>query len=293
MAREHYGRELWDRLTEYVSHDDNLPVTELGWWTGDKLFHLCHYLALTTHAMKDNPSFSGLVYVDPFCGTGVCVARRVESAQRFPGSGLLAAGCKKPFDHMFLSDINAAAVQAIESRIQGLHAETRLSCSVGDANCVLREISSQIPDRALTIAFIDPYALGIEFTAIKLLVEHRRVDLIILFPDAVDIVRNVESVYLPRKSDKLDRVLGLDYDWRPSYKALQVRHGAAVRDFFVDQYLQRIAELRYAHTSQKIIRSAKGPIYRLVYASRSDLGLKFWDIAADEDLDGTRTLFGP
>lgn len=293
MAREHYGRELWDKLLEQVAQDDGLPVTELGWWTADKLFHLCHYLALTTHAMKDSRHFSGLIYVDPFCGTGVCVARRLESLQRFPGSGLLAAGCKKPFDRLFLSDIDELAVQAIATRIRCLGVESEVVCRVGDANVVLRDTAVQIPPKALTIAFIDPYGLEIEFAAIDALTAHRRVDLIVFFPDAVDIVRNVESVYLPRKSDRLDRVLGLDCDWRSEFEALPNREGAAVRDFFVDLYLRCLARLGYSHTGHKAIRSPKGPIYRLVYASKSDLGLKFWDIAAGEDLNGTRSLFGP
>lgn len=73
MARQHFGRELWDRVAEFVANDDGLPTTELGSWTEDKLFIVGSYLAQTTTAMVGHPKFSGgLIYIDPFCGNGVC-----------------------------------------------------------------------------------------------------------------------------------------------------------------------------------------------------------------------------
>lgn len=294
MRKRHSGRELWERMCEFVKEDDGLPSTPLGSWTADKLFHVCHYLALTTQAIAGNRrSFSTLNYIDLFCGNGVCVADRFGKPQRFPGSALIAAGCEKPFDNLFISDLEKQSVRALESRIERLGTRSALHRDFGDANEVVRRVVTKLPRRSLNIAFLDPFSLVIDFATVETLTANNRVDLIILFPDAMDIVRNVDAYYYPGKSKNLHRVLGKEFDWRVEWDQLQNREGPKVRDFFVNLYLKRIRTLGHRFLGTKEIRTSSGPIYKLVYASKSDLGLKFWNIAANEDLDGTRSLFTP
>lgn len=294
MGKRHFGRELWEQTCSFVEDDDGLPCTSLGPWTADKLFHVCHYLALTTQAIAGNKEyFDSLNYIDLFCGNGVCVVDRFDKPQRFPGSALIAAGCEKPFDNLFASDLDEQNVRALESRIKRLGTKSLLHTYVGDANDVVKQVVSKLKSRSLNIAFLDPFSLSIEFKTVQLLTEKHRVDLIILFPDAMDIVRNVDEYYYPHKSAKLDMALGEEYDWRSEYDKLQNRDGVKVREFFVSLYLNRIKSLGHTFVGKKEIRTKSGPIYKLVYASNSNLGLKFWNIAANEDLDGTRSLFGP
>lgn len=294
MGKRDFGRELWDRMCRFVETDDGLPFTSLGPWTADKLFHVCHYVALTTQAIAGNRQyFSALNYIDLFCGNGVCVVDRFDKLQRFPGSGLIAAGCEKPFDHLFVSDSEIQNVRALESRITRLGTKSQLHADVGDANDVVQRVVPELKARSLSIAFLDPFSLSIDFKTVQLLTANNRVDLIILFPDAMDIVRNVDEYYYPRKSMKLDRVIGEEYDWRTEYDKLQNRDGAKVREFFVNLYLKRIKSLGHTFVGTKEIRTKTGPIYKLVYACENDLGLKFWNIAGNVDLDGTRSLFAP
>ena len=62
----------------------------------------------------------------------------------------------------------------------------------GDCNERIHDATALIPDRALTLAFVDPTGLDARFETIATLSSRGRVDLLILFADAYDVVRNVD-----------------------------------------------------------------------------------------------------
>jgi len=111
MARKRFGRELWDRMAEFVREPDGLHEEPCGQWSLDKLFVLGSYLAQTTQAMIGNPNFASLNYVDLFAGSGVCCVKAQLS--RYPGSALLAAGCRKPFDNLYLVEQDRGKLDAL------------------------------------------------------------------------------------------------------------------------------------------------------------------------------------
>lgn len=293
MARRNFGRELWERMCAVVADDDGLSVTPFKYWTAEKLFFVCQYLAQTTTAMWGNPRFRGLNYIDLFCGNGVCEVYCEERVRRYPGSALLAAGCQKPFSNLFLVDKDAACIEALRTRITRLGSGSHSRYWTGDANAVISDVCAQIPPKSLSVAFLDPWSLGVHFETIRELAADRAVDLIILFPDAMDIARNVDKDYYPRKSNKLDLVLGEEEDWRPAWDRLDNREAGKCREFFANLYQERLAKLGYRYTDSQEISAGHRPIYRLVYASKNELGLKFWRIAAREDLYGNKGLFDP
>lgn len=292
MRQRHFGRELWDRMCEFVKEDDGLPFYTCGTWTISKLFYVCQYLAQTTQSMVGNRYFSSLNYVDLFCGSGVCVPKDADVPRRYPGSALLAAGCKKPFTNLFLVDEDRHRLDALCTRLDRLKCECQIHPSPGDANTLIDRICQAIPDRSLTVTFVDPESLHIHFSSIQHLASHRQLDLIILFADQMDIVRNVEKDYYPGRSDKLDLFLGENSGWRKKWDALENREAGNCRDLFAKIYLEQLSTLGYIHSRTLPIPSDRNPLYRLVYASKNPLGLKFWDIATSEDLGGDRSLFG-
>ena len=293
MAKEHSGRELWERMQEFVAQDDGLPCYDCGSWTLHKLFFLCQYLATTTQAIVGNPKFSSVNYVDMFAGNGVCRLRDEEGRRpRYAGSAMLAAGCRKPFDNVFVVEREAENVQALQERLRRLGAQSKIKVFQGDANAEVTAVASAIPDRSLTVAFVDPFSLDVHFASVAALASARPLDLIILFADAMDIARNVEEYYYPKRSDKLDLFLGSQSNWRAGWDRLTDRSGYSCRRFFGNCYLSQLTRLGYRHTRIRPIQSDLGqPLYSLVYASKHPLGLKFWDIASHEDLGGNRGLW--
>src|SRR5258706_1695949 len=184
-------KDRWPELCRLVQNDDGLPVRKVGRWTEDKLWFWNSYLSITTAAMVGHPKWSaGLAYVDLFAGPGVCVVE--ESGKRIPGSVLMAANAAKPFTMILASELQQTSADALRARLNRTPAAETSHVFAGDCNSVVHKIANMIPPRALTLAFIDPEGLHARFDTIKALAARGRVDLLILFADRMDIVRNVD-----------------------------------------------------------------------------------------------------
>jgi hypothetical protein len=115
---------------------------------------------------------------------------------------------------------------------------------------------------------------------------------VILLADAYDITRNAEYYYRSDPNSKLDQVLGLDSPWRDRLSNLSNYTGDNVRNLFADIYKEQLKRhLGYTFFGHKTIESLRGPLYKLIYASKDELGLKFWNIAMAKDFRGQRDLF--
>jgi len=290
MPQFNYKHDVWDSLRSHVAADDGLPVNECGTWTIEKLYFLGHYLSLVTNTMTGK-CFSSVNYVDLFCGPGVDVVRSQKVEPRYPGSPLLAAACPKPFDRIVLVDDNAERVDAAVSRVRAYGCTSDIVPFSQDANVVASAIANAIPERALTIVFVDPYSLGIRFETVRKIASRGCVDFLILFADRMDAGRNLLAYYASGKSPKLDDFLGDGSHWRDRYDALDNHEPDRVRRFLAGIYIEQLHHLGYGCTRTKEIAGDHGPLYRLVYASKNPAGLKFWDIATSYRWDGSQDLF--
>lgn len=277
----------WNEIVSQVDADDGLPTREAGPWTFDKLWWWNRYIEITTVAMVGKPHWSELVYVDLFAGPGICESR--NGATRIPGSPLIAALAPRPFGRLWLCEADENLAAACEKRLSLFGACDRATVFRGDCNERIHDICAEIPDRALTLAFIDPTGLHANFETVRTLTEGRRVDLFILFADNMDIVRNVE-VYAKQSVSNLDRVMGANCDWRSAWRKLDNQRPENVARLFVDLYKKQLgSELGYVYSADEPIKNSKNvPIYRLVYASKSELGLNFWKKTASKERLGGR-----
>jgi len=231
----------------------------------------------------------GVAYVDLFAGPGACRIR--GTAKRLPGSPLIAAHAPKALSRIIACEEQPDLADACEKR---LLASPAADCSVvfsGNCNQRMSEIIAAIPPDALTLAFIDPEALHIEYDSIARLSRAGAVDLLILFADAFDVLRNVDEHYVPNPGSRLDRFLGSDANWRAGWASLGNQGGARARDFFMRVYQQQLRKLGYGHFGEQRISSRSGPLYRLVYASKNSRGLDFWEKAKSKDKGGQSQLF--
>jgi three-Cys-motif partner protein len=168
---------------------------------------------------------------------------------------------------------------------------SRCHVLTGDCNERIDDIVNLIPPGSLTLAFVDPKGLDAKFSTIRALARRRRVDFVVLFADAYDIIRNVELNYRQDPNSTLDQVLGPDSQWRERLDALASPTGANKRRLFREIYEEQLKRhLGYEHIRHKAIKSRHGPVYTLVYASKSKLGLKFWDEALKKEAGGQKTF---
>jgi len=141
--------------------------------------------------MSANAAWSSLVYVDLFAGPGIC---RVRGGNRLiAGSPLIAAYADKRFSRILLVERDRETARALENRMSASPAVDRFRVFLGDCNQCIDDVVAEIPPGTLTLAFIDPEGLDANFTTIEQLAKNRRVDLLVLFADAYDVVRNVEK----------------------------------------------------------------------------------------------------
>jgi three-Cys-motif partner protein len=148
----------------------------------------------------------------------------------------------------------------------------------------------EIPPRALTLAFIDPENLNVAFETIRKLSACGQVDLLILFADRMDLVRNVD-LYERQQPSVLDRVMGADSDWRGQWNQLANRTPENICRLFADEFKQQLRRrLGYVVFGEKVISSEKAPLYRLIFASKNEKGLEFWNKITQKDRGGQMNL---
>jgi len=232
----------------------------------------------------------GLAYVDLFAGPGICTLK--ESKRRIPGSTLIAANTTKPFGRIIAVEENSVRADACRARLERTLVGKRCHVLTGDCNGLIDEVVSLIPKGSLTLAFIDPTGLHAKFSTVKKLADNARADLVILFADAYDINRNAETYYRGNPDSKLDQVLGPDSGWEGKLDAMGHATSVAKRKLFAKIYREQLRRhLGYEYFSDRVMSGKQGPLYRLIYASKDKLGLKFWDEALKKDSQGQRNLF--
>jgi three-Cys-motif partner protein len=285
------SRDRWPELCKLVEQDDGLIARDVGHWSERKLWFWSRYVDITTTTMVDSPKWTaGVVYVDLFSGPGVCQVK--ESTRRFPGSPVIAAYATKPFTKLLLCEKNRNAADACEARISTSPASDRFTLFRGDCNECIDDVVSQIPDGALTLAFVDPTGLHAQIRTIQKLAAGRRVDLVVLFPDAMDAVRNTQAYYFQQPDSKLDRVLGANSDWRTEYQNLGTHERSAVCKWFTDLYRRQLSKVAgYDQFGEEVIRGPQGPLYRLLFASKHPRGLDFWTKVTKRELGGQGRMF--
>lgn len=281
-------RDRWPELMQLAAVDDGLPTRECGSWTADKLYFWSKYIDITTTAMVGNPKWrTGLVYVDLFAGPGICKVR--DSGVRLPGSAFIAAHAPKPFSKIIAVELEQELAEGLRSRLGRSPAAQRCTVLQGDCNQLVGQIVRSIPSGALTLAFIDPPGFDAQFDTLKTLADGARVDFLLLFADSIDLVRNLRQ-YVDTERSKVDRMLGSS-DWRGPFEAIPSFSPARVREFFVEQYVKRVQEdLGYRGVRTYQIEGPSGPLYKLIYASKSEKGLDFWDKIAARDRGGQGSL---
>lgn len=281
----------WNQLRKLVEIDDGLPTRESGSWAEQKLWFWNRYIEMTTMAMVGHRAWpNGLAYVDLFAGPGVCHDRM--SGERFPGSPMIAANAPKSFERILLCDIDRDTCNACDARLAKSPAAGRYQIFHGNCNYQIDEIVRAIPSGALTLAFLDPTGLHLHFTTVQKLSKHGPVDLLILFPDAIDILRNADHYYFKHSESKLDLVLGRGSDWRRRKAELEHADASKIRRLFAEIYKDQLRRLAgYQFFDDEVIQGRSGPLYRLVYATKHERGLDFWSKSIKKELGGQRRMF--
>ncbi|MCH8071223.1 MAG: three-Cys-motif partner protein TcmP [Proteobacteria bacterium] len=248
--------------------DDKLLIPTVGEWSHDKHYYLQRYIDAFTTSMHGKKKWSGLHYIDLFAGAGI--ERRKESGTLEWGSALIAAQAPRHFEALHLCEKNERTYEALVERVERVSRGRNDQVLLGDANIQVLEIIKQIPETALSLAFLDPYGLHLDFATLRLLAA-KTVDLLVFFPDFLDVVRNLKA-YRDKPNSNLDRVLGTS-SWRQRIDRIpQSRRVEEFREI----YRSQIKALGYKYFEFERICAKGHPLYLLIFCSRHPLAAKLW-----------------
>ena len=248
--------------------DDKLLIPTVGEWSHDKHYYLQRYIDAFTTSMHGKKKWSGLHYIDLFAGAGI--ERRKESGTLEWGSSLIAAQAPRRFEALHLCELDERRYKALVDRVKRVHGGRNNQVLLGDANELVQDVIAQIPETALSLAFLDPYGLHLEFSTLRLLAA-KRVDLLVFFPDFLDAVRNIE-IYRDNPNSNLDRVLGTS-SWRQRID--RVSQSKRVEEFR-EIYRSQIQTLGYKYFEFERICAKGHRLYLLIFCSRHPLAAKLW-----------------
>ena len=282
--------------------EDGMPTRPVRPHTLDKLDYWGRFLmAAAVVTSSPRAYFTGArVCADLFAGYGVCSDK--HTGQRFWGSSLLPLQASPPFDVYLLNDLNRDATRVLAQRARDIGVPgaqvfeidltaadglayardiakvvvpwgPKIVVSTGDANQVhlaLKEIAP--PGRRYICAVIDPEKAIYEWAALEALTfGERAMDVLMLFPDEMDLGRGL--AYYLRDGEKLNRFFPLHVDWR-SVARTSAHAPSALRRLYEEQ-IERLLDFNIGHP--KTISLEGRALYRLLFASRSQLGIKIWN----------------
>lgn len=248
---------------------DGWPRELVGEWVIDKHQRLRHYIDISRAARR---KFKGdATFIDLFCGTGR--ARISGTTEVVDGSALVAgleAARWDPFGRIYIADLDSHNANACFSRMNRAGLDN-VEMIVGPAEETARTITSKLSHSSLHLAFLDPYNLtALPFSVIQMLADFPHMDLLVHF-SMMDLQRNVGSLM---KSGRLDKFAP---GWRNQINA-SWRNDIKVQAVF-QHWCQLLKGLGYKNPTyqSELVRGGRNqPLYRLVLASKSDIGSRFW-----------------
>ena len=279
------------------AQDDGLLMRPMKNWTAEKLDYLERYIDMFTTSMRKKP-WRALNYIDLFSGPGKCGHK--DNNDVYLGSPLLALTTKNAFDHYFFVDLEIDKTQVLEQRCQHSPYADRIQYFQQDCNIAVHGIAREIQGinrhyikdvwPCLNLAFLDPEGLELEWNTVKTLTQFRT-DLIILYSQMG--VQRYSAIAINDPGDTvLDRFFGTRI-WRDIYQRGQGRPG--LYGELLNLYQQNLCNLGYKDKDEvgqiPLMRNTKNvPLYYLVYASKSDLGKKFWREATKRNVHGQLSM---
>lgn len=250
----------------------NLSIRASGPWIRRKHFFLRRYADIFSRAMKKK--WDKLTFIDLFAGPGKCLIQNTN--EELDGSPLIALGFE--FTRYIFIEQDDEDFEALKKRCSSSSKFNRITFLRGDCNQEVGKIRPQ----GLSLAFVDPTGIGVQFKTIRALARHGNVDLLINVQFGMDIKRNFQR-YLKKQGAVLDLFLGGNF-----------------RDKLEDPkdvlkiYKNQIQSLGYSTVEYRDIPIANMknvPMYFLLFASTHSRGLDFWKKITGKDQAGQLEMF--
>lgn len=202
-----------------------------GSWSDEKLKALRAYLQAYTTALKNTPF--KLAYIDAFAGAGIREVYSEKESEWFEdtlpeedasyrhGSPLIALATDPPFHAYFFIERDEASLTSLKHQIESSpeNAEKKITYLAGDANSELQKLIDfdWIRSNRRAVAFLDPFALHVEWKTIEKIAATNAIDMWLLFPaSAVNRMLPRSGVVPEKWVARLNQLFGNE-DWESTF----------------------------------------------------------------------------
>jgi three-Cys-motif partner protein len=264
---------------------DGLPIRPSGHWAKAKLDILEFYIALSTVAMKDKP-WRKRFYVDLQAGPGKNFIKDTDEIRL--GSPLLALTRGAGYTDYRFVERKPSLAHVLWQRCQVSGRISKGNVIIADCNLAVHRIVDEINEidskfvpgqwSCLTFAFFDPEGLELAWDTVAKLATLRRVDLMINFSTGGVRRAATQALGMPPGTTKMDRFFGTE-EWRRN--PLEPDSSVPIRRW-LDLYKERLEEIGFTWGTEHSvpIKISHGvELYRLLFASKSETGIDFWEKA--------------
>jgi three-Cys-motif partner protein len=225
-------------------------------------------------------------YIDLQAGPG---KNHVEhTGEILLGSPLLALTCGAGFTDYRFVEKNQACAETLLKRSEVSGRIKPEDIIVGDCNEVVHGIVDEINKvdaafregswSSLSLAFLDPEGLELEYETVAKLATMNRIDLIINFSSGGVRRAAINALDLPAGNTQMDRFFG-STEWR---KTPLVPGGRLPVNKWLALYKSRLEGIgfKWGEVHSVRIKTTHGvELYRLLFASKSEVGIDFWEKA--------------
>ena len=277
--------------------DDGLLMLPSGNWAAIKLDYLARYIDIFETAMRNKWAIRN--YIDLLAGPG---KNRVRNSKTILlGSPLLALTTPHPFTGFYFADKSPKYMETLKQRCTHSPLYNRVDIRIGDSNELVNDIVAHLKrddKHSLNLAFLDPYGLELHWTTVAKLASLQRMDLIIHYSQ-MGFNRFMRTAYKSDSQTAVDIFFGSE-NWRDVFAKWHNKPG--LHRELINLYKTQLKDLGYMDVFQgdeflgnePLIRNQlkNVPLYRLLFASKHNLGQRFWQEVVRRDFYGQRRLSG-
>lgn len=262
-------------------HDDGHYLPEIGAHSLEKLRRHNFYAGIFSRAMAGK--WKHRVYIGLYSGAGR--ARIRKSGEVVETSAISVLRQEVPFTKYIFVDSDPRCVEALRNRIATLDRPLDVTLIQRSVNDAVPDIIDAMPrfdagagEGMLSLCFVDPFRLDLDFGVIRRL-SRFRMDFLVMLPLGFDLRRNLRQ-YLDNEEDERVARLIDDPHWRAEWRERQKADRYFVR-FALDKFDDAMERLGYRRRQMKDTVSIKVTgmgvyLYSLALYTKHPLGEKFW-----------------
>lgn len=285
------GNRYREKMSNYLFTDnDGLKLRNSKRWAELKLDYMARYIDVFEASMKNK--WKTRFFIDLCAGPGKNI---LDNTNRIIlGSLLIALTTRFPFTNYRFIELDHENADALKQRCS-LYSNLDIKIIEGDANKNISKVIDEIPASSLNLAFIDPQGADITWATVERLGRVSKMDLIIYYPE-LSLKRNMDIWFDASHETKMDAFFGTR-DWRIVYaKWRNNPKVSGIHAELIDLYKANLSNLGYkfikdGSSINPVIDNTKGGhLYRLLFASKNDLGERFWIEVTKRDAQGQKRL---